>query len=256
MRPQPPLWLLKLWVHTWPVDLRRQRRSRSVSTLQILTFVSTATGTPRNTTSTALSEPTCLLYHPDGKVTGMVTSTQRGRPSSAPAILDAALQLLDDGETVSLDSVARAVGLTKPGLMYHFSTKAAMMDALVDHVVDRLETELRTHLPTEAAAPTAADRLRAYVQWSFHSPHRPSDLVVLTDPKLAARLRQRWITRLHPWVAIPDDTPPAARAALHAARLIADGTWLAAATNIFPLDDNDKPDVQYIALQLLEGTTT
>ena len=187
----------------------------------------------------------------------MVISTQRGRPSSAPAILDAALHLLDDGETVSLDSVARAVGLTKPGLMYHFPTKAAMMDALVDHVVDRLEAELRTHLPTEAAAaPAATDRLHAYVRWSFHSPHRPSELVVLTDPKLAARLRQRWITRLHPWVAIPDDIPPAARAALHAARLIADGTWLAAATNTFPLDNNDKPDVQSIALRLLEGTAT
>lgn len=183
----------------------------------------------------------------------MVISTQRGRPSSAPAILDAALHLLDGGETVSLDSVARAAGLTKPGLMYHFPTKAAMMDALVDHVVDRLEAELQTYLP--AGAPSATDRLRAYVQWSFHAEHRPSDLVVLTDPKLAARLRQRWITRLQPWIAIPDNAPPGTRAALHAARLIADGTWLAAATDTFALTPADTPDVQSIALRLLEGTT-
>lgn len=72
----------------------------------------------------------------------MTVAATRGRPSSATAILDAALSILDDGGTVSIESVAVAAGLTKPGLMYHFRTKAALMDALVDHVVDELESEL------------------------------------------------------------------------------------------------------------------
>lgn len=185
----------------------------------------------------------------------MMLPAARGRPSSATPILDTALHLLDEGRSVSLDSVAKAAGLTKPGLMYHFPTKAALMGALVDHVVDNLESDLIQRLvgPVETASP--AERLRAYVQWALESTHRRSDLVMLADPKLADRLTERWIARFDRWVAIPADAPEQERARYQAARLIADGAWLAATTNAFPLTAEEQPHVLKVALQLLGDPT-
>jgi AcrR family transcriptional regulator len=61
------------------------------------------------------------------------------RPSQREAILDAALVLLRDGGTLSLESAARAAEVSKPGLMYHFPTKEALVGALIDHLMARYE---------------------------------------------------------------------------------------------------------------------
>ncbi|MFB1299166.1 TetR/AcrR family transcriptional regulator [Mycobacterium sp. pW049] len=181
----------------------------------------------------------------------MSATIHRRRPSSAVLILDTARGLLDEGATVSLDSVAQAAGLTKPGLMYHFPTKSALMDALVDHVVDSQERELSTYLgvPVEQASPR--QRLGAYVRWALQSQHRRSDLVMLSDPRLADRMLARWTQRFHRWVEVPADAPEADRARLHAARLIADGAWLADSSRTFPLRNDERPQVLSVALELL-----
>ncbi|QZT65133.1 TetR/AcrR family transcriptional regulator [Mycolicibacterium austroafricanum] len=175
----------------------------------------------------------------------------RGRPSSAPAILDTARTLLDEGTPVSFDSVAHASGLTKPGLMYHFPTKSALMEALVDHVVASQERELARFLdvPLESASPR--QRLGAYVRWALQSRHRRSDLVMLSDPKLGDRMLARWTERFAQWVQVPADLPPDEQARLHAARLLADGAWLADSSSTFPLADDERPRVLSVALELL-----
>ncbi len=63
-------------------------------------------------------------------------------------ILDGALELLraEGGGTITLDATAKQVGLTKPGLMYHFPTKEALMLAVVDHVAERWEALLQQRL--------------------------------------------------------------------------------------------------------------
>jgi AcrR family transcriptional regulator len=159
--------------------------------------------------------------------------------------------MLDDGATISLDSVAIAAGLTKPGLMYHFPAKSALMDALVDHVVDSQECELSMFLSVPPEQATPRQRLGAYVRWALQSKHRRSDLVMLSDPKLADRMLARWTERFHRWVQVPADAPPAEQARLHAARLLADGAWLADSSNTFPLADGERPQVLSVALDLL-----
>lgn len=155
------------------------------------------------------------------------------------------------GETISLDSVARASALTKPGLMYHFPTKSALMDALVDHVVDSQERELSTYLAGNPDQASPRQRLGAYVRWALQSEHRRSDLVMLSDPKLADRMLARWTERFDRWVQVPPDAPPGERSRLHAARLLADGAWLADSSNTFPLDKAERPKVLSVALDLL-----
>ena len=166
-------------------------------------------------------------------------------------ILDTARTLLDDALPISLDSVAQAAGLSKPGLMYHFPTKSALMDALVDHVVTSHEQELARRLPVALEQASVRQRLGAYVQWTLESAHRRSDLVMFADPKLADRMTVQWVERFRPWLEIPDDVTDTERARLHAARLLADGAWLAACTGIFPLADDERPGALAVALELL-----
>lgn len=181
----------------------------------------------------------------------MPTTLQRGRPSSATSILDAARRMLDDGGTVSLDSVAQASGLTKPGLMYHFPTKSALMDALVDHVVDSQEQELSAFLDVSPEQASPRHRLGAYVRWALQGRHRRSDLVMLSDPKLSGRMVARWMERFDQWVQVPADGSPEERSRLHAARLLADGAWLADSSDTFPLREDERPGVLAVALELL-----
>ncbi|BCI56096.1 TetR family transcriptional regulator [Mycolicibacterium litorale] len=177
--------------------------------------------------------------------------TARGRPSSVEAIFAAARALLDEGAPISLESVAERTGLTKPGLMYHFPTKSALMDGLVDHVARSAERQLRQRLDIPIEEATARQRLRAYVRWAIEGPHQRSDLVMFGDPRLVEQMTHRWTEHFSPWVHVPADMPPAERARLHAARLLADGAWLARASATFPLDDDDQPDVLALALDLV-----
>jgi AcrR family transcriptional regulator len=59
------------------------------------------------------------------------------------AILHAAQQLISSEglQVLTLDRVARDAGLSKGGLLYHFSSKEQLIEALVSRVISRLEAE-------------------------------------------------------------------------------------------------------------------
>lgn len=155
---------------------------------------------------------------------------------------------------LSLDSAARAAGVSKPGLMYHFASKEALVAALVDHLVDAYEEKL-TAL-TGVASPEAAtpgERIAAYVRWSLTADHDTADLVMLSDPKLWGQMTRRWSERLTPWLEIPTDLPEQERAHLHAVRLLADGCWFADASGVLPVPAKDRRAVLATALMLLDG---
>jgi AcrR family transcriptional regulator len=173
--------------------------------------------------------------------------------SSRDRILDGALELLRAGGTVSLESAARHVGLSKPGVMYHFPTKEALMLALVDRVMDGWEAEMARRLPAPADQVPARERLRAYLDWCLSGEFDDADLVMLTDPRLRAELRQRWVARVMPWVALPEDLPPGRRGPLEAVRLIADGAWFADASGVLALDPDERARVWAVADALLAG---
>ena len=143
--------------------------------------------------------------------------------TSREIILQAGLDILRSGGTVSLESAAREACLTKPGLMYHFGTKEALMLALVDTVVDEWERQLRRRLGADPSQVTAAQRVEAYLDWCLSGGFDAQDLVMLTDPRLRSRLTERWKERFEEWFDVPEDTPAAVRGRLAAVRLLADG---------------------------------
>lgn len=183
----------------------------------------------------------------------MTRSRAVGRPSQKNAILEASLQIIRDGEQVSMDSAARAVGLTKPGLMYHFPDKEKLVTALVDHVLDGYEQRLTEILGEAGDSPQ--NKLRAYVTWAITGRHDPADLVMMCDPRLMQQMAERWGERMTPWFAIPAATAEATRTRWRAARFIADGAWFNAASGMPHSDDRDQERLLELAIKLIEGTT-
>ena len=172
-------------------------------------------------------------------------------PNTRAHILDGALQILRDGGTVTLESAARQAGVTKPGLMYHFATKQALMVGLVDHVIDGYERALEERLTGPASEASPAARIGAYLDWCMSGTFDQSDLAMLTDPRLCGPLTQQWAERLGPWVDVPPDLDPEERARLLAVRLLAEGAWFADATGVLPLGDGDRALVRGVADELM-----
>ena len=74
----------------------------------------------------------------------------------------------------------------------------------------------------------------------------------MSDPKLRRSLTQRWAERLAPWLVVPDDVAPDERTRLLAARLLADGGWLAEASNVSPPTPGDLAQLRAFAHNLVK----
>ena len=171
-------------------------------------------------------------------------------------MLASTLALARTGSAVSLESAARAAGVTKPGLMYHFPTKEALMSAVVDHLMDQYERELISRLPSASIAQLSAQRrLAAYVDWTCDGDFDSGDLVMFIDPRLRETLVARWVERMEPWLAIPDDLPATTRARLLSARLIADGIWFNSASNAALFSARERAAVHALAHQLIQESS-
>lgn len=84
----------------------------------------------------------------------------RGAGSSRDKILDSAARLLlRDPSKLTLDAVAAEAGVSKGGLLYHFASKAELLDAVVDRWESTFQEEIE-----EAADPTPGGWTRAYAQ--------------------------------------------------------------------------------------------
>lgn len=70
--------------------------------------------------------------------------------------------MAERGTGVSLDYIAKRAGVTKGGLMHHFSTKDALIVAMVEEAQRRLRDSVMSHL--DLRENTAGKLLRAYVR--------------------------------------------------------------------------------------------
>jgi AcrR family transcriptional regulator len=141
-------------------------------------------------------------------------------------LLDAAARLLlRDPSKVTLDAVAAEAGTSKGGLLYHFSSKAELLDA----VVDRWEASFQDQIDA-AAQDTPGGWVRAYAEVSAldgqdeHAREIDSGLlaVLALQPDRMQAVRSRyegWQERI-----VDDGIDPVDATIV---RLAADGLWFA-----------------------------
>lgn len=163
--------------------------------------------------------------------------------ATKPEILDSALDVLRAGEALTIDAVARASGLTKPGIVHHFSTKEGLALAVLEHLLAKWETELSERVG-KGVGQTA--RLRAYIEYSLLGNMDPADIALLADPRLRDKLSARWAESMDMWFGTSEDPH------VVAARLIADGAWIDRCLGILPLDESVRTAIAGIALALLD----
>lgn len=113
--------------------------------------------------------------------------SQRRRERSRDEILDAARTLLETRglQGLTMDEVARAVGLTKPALYYYFPSK----DALLGELHHRSFAQMSQRLHDAVAATTAGpDALRALIREtvSQYAPRMNDFRLAFLQPQLAA----------------------------------------------------------------------
>jgi len=164
-------------------------------------------------------------------------------------ILDAALVVLRLNEPLTLDSVALRAGLTKPGVVHHFRTKQALTLAVVDRLMEIWELELTSRVDDGA---NDVMRLRAYIDFAFTAELDPSDLALLSDPRLRDRLNELWVERLAPWFGETVNATSDELASLRAARLLADGAWFDRALGTVNFSPPELAAILAVALQLTE----
>ncbi len=125
-------------------------------------------------------------------------------PHARESVLDAfAAILIDEGErAATMDATARAAGVSKGGLLYHFGSK----DALESGVIERLDALVTDDIDTMAPGRGGSDRLLpALLRHGERSP-RPRDPRDLTARAGRQRLgepalrdvRERWGDALRP----------------------------------------------------------
>ncbi|MGH8447235.1 MAG: TetR/AcrR family transcriptional regulator [Solimonas sp.] len=179
-----------------------------------------------------------------------------GRPSTRDAMLDAAEAVVVEHGAVrlTLDAVARQAGVSKGGLMYHFPSKNALLEALVARAIERSHVAREAQRGKLPEAPGSA--LHAYVRASINDPLHNDRVsgallsVVASDPQLIAPVREFFRKRLP---AISDGVPFERAALVH---LATEGLWLMELFRVSPFTRAQRARIKQLLAELASGGGT
>ncbi|WP_350351687.1 TetR family transcriptional regulator [Microbacterium sp. A8/3-1] len=160
------------------------------------------------------------------------------RLSKRDHILDAALSVVEHNGVAALtyEAVSERSGITKSGLLYHFSSKEALLVALHERLAELWEDELVSSLGGPPEAATATERLRAYAEVSARSASGP-ELRLMLEATINPEFDRPWKRVIARWLPDPSGIDPEDPDAMQIliARLAADGLWMADSLNTLPL---------------------
>ncbi|MBL1276462.1 MAG: TetR family transcriptional regulator [Ectothiorhodospiraceae bacterium] len=108
-------------------------------------------------------------------------------------ILDAAEEIVLElgGRELKLDLAAKVAKLSKGGVLYHFPTKAKLIEAMLARLLKRYDSELQAMSRDDSAT----ERLSSYIRSSFHTGKRDKRMsaallaVIAEDKTLLEPLR-------------------------------------------------------------------
>lgn len=107
------------------------------------------------------------------------TDRRRGRASSRDRLIAAALEqiTLNGLQTLTLDAVAAAAGVTKGGLIYHFKTRDDLLLAVVENIVEGLDVQARTAQDTADGKSPLQRALMLLMDDTFNMPETQRHLL-------------------------------------------------------------------------------
>jgi AcrR family transcriptional regulator len=144
---------------------------------------------------------------------------------------------------ITLDAVSGASGVSKGGLLHHFPTKNALIDALFESLLERFDADIGELMRGD---PVPHGRFtRAYLQAVADLKERPDDsshwaqvtIALLAEP----RLRLRW----REWVRERSEEYIGTDSSLDAqiVRFAADGLWLADVSESHDMDSEQRREL-------------
>lgn len=137
---------------------------------------------------------------------------------------------------LTLEAVAEAAGVSKGGLLYHFPSKEALIQAMIEHYLNLFEARLARYLPANAPV-TAANWLQAYARATIEIDEQENAFssalfaAVSINPELLKPMHERYAV----WQARLEETTtdPALATII---RLAMDGLWIADLFGMAPPD--------------------
>lgn len=179
-------------------------------------------------------------------------------PDTRTRILDAAETLVRTRGVagLTLDAAAQVAGVSKGGLLYHFGSKEALLNALLKRLAAFIQEDFEAGVAT---APEGPGRVaRAMLAWSFGlTPGEVNErcdraaAVFLAafhhDPALLDPVREQ-VARMREAVA-QDGLPPGHGMAIMAA---GDGLFMARIFGLYTLGEDERPAVMAALSTLLE----
>ncbi len=168
-------------------------------------------------------------------------------------LLDVAARLANEQgmAAVTLDAVSGASGVSKGGLLHHFPTKHALLDALFESLLERFDVDIDERMRDD---PISHGRFtRAYLRAVAELKDRPEDsshwaqvtIALLAEPRLRARWREWVQTRAEEYVGTDSSLDA------QIVRLAADGLWLA---DMLASHDTGEADRRNLVARLIELT--
>ncbi len=148
------------------------------------------------------------------------------RTSTRDRLLDGAGAVVrrDGAQALTLEAVAAEAGVSKGGLLYHFSSKRALVEALVERWLDGFQRDIDV---------AGGGFVRGYVRASDPAGSVADELGLLaalvSEPEVLHAARDRyatWQERVEREASDPVDAT--------VARLAADGLWLAELLGLAP----------------------
>jgi AcrR family transcriptional regulator len=158
---------------------------------------------------------------------------------------------------LTLESTAAEAGLSKGGVLYHFGTRDALVEAMVRRLIDSFHADLADR---QAADPAPAGSFtRAYVRATFEPGCPPETerenrlgaalvAAASAEPVLLAPLQADFAEMQR---GVEGDGIDPARATV--ARLAADGLWLAELFGLGPIDPALRARVAGVLIDLTEA---
>lgn len=156
---------------------------------------------------------------------------------SADAILDIAedIVLTEGVAHLTIDNIAKKLGITKGGVQYSFASKDAIIEKLITRWNDTFDAEMRKYMPEN---PTPAQYLRAHIRATHIMDQGYKKgaglMAALLDNQKFREISQGWYRkRLEALTLLPDAEQAPARLAF----LACEGLFLLASFGFAPCDE-------------------